>query len=110
MVNINYGPVFLKCIPYLNYIRITFGTTEVIQQNRISKTVVASDNIHFNIGVSDLNTWQSVKLTALGCTFNIPFPPLERHLQYSVNDHSQSASKERKITFMDQHSAGLLFS
>ena len=78
------GQSFQKCVPFPKYTRITSNTEQCCFRGiRISEVVVACGNLHFNIHASNGNVWQSLKLTALNCTFHIPYPQLAVSLQYS---------------------------
>lgn len=85
-VNMDCGSFFPKCGPHLIYIRITSSTEQFCFIGiRISKVVVASGNVHFKFGASNLNVWQSLnsQLQAVNLTHFIP------HQEYVCNTHNE---------------------
>lgn len=72
-VSMDCGPVFPKHGLHVIYIRITSSTKQCcFIWIRILEVLVAPGYLPCNICVSDLNIWQSLKLTILSCTLTSP--------------------------------------
>lgn len=83
---------------------MVFVVVVVFSQIRISELVAAYGNLHFNIHDNNRCVWQSLKLTVLNCTLNIPYTPLaavcNTHNELLLPKHRQRKKEKHLWTII----------